>query len=53
MDAARVLIEKGANLEAAIEVRIHSHASIHARTQIFILTHTCTHLPETAQSSLV
>jgi ankyrin repeat protein len=33
MEAVRVLIEKGANLEAADKVRIHSHATTHALSQ--------------------
>ena len=39
MEAVRVLIEKGANLEAADKVRIHSHATTHARSQTLIQTH--------------
>jgi hypothetical protein len=31
VEAVRVLIEKGALIEAADEVRLHSHASTHAR----------------------
>jgi hypothetical protein len=30
VEAMRVLIEKGANLEATSSVRIHSHATTHA-----------------------
>jgi ankyrin repeat protein len=41
VEAVRVLIEKGANLEAANKVRIHSHATTHARSQT--LTHTRMH----------
>jgi hypothetical protein len=33
-----VLIEKGALIEAATEVRIHSHATTHARSQALIKT---------------
>jgi hypothetical protein len=33
VEAVRVLIEKGANLEAADKVHIHSHATTHARSQ--------------------
>ena len=33
VEAVRVLIEKGANLEAANKVRIHSHATAPARSQ--------------------
>ena len=40
-DAVRVLIEKGALIEAADKVRIHSHATTHARSQNLIHTHTC------------
>jgi hypothetical protein len=38
VDAMRVLIEKGALIEAADEVRIHSHATTHARSQSLIYT---------------
>ena len=38
VEAMQVLIEKGANLEAAEEVRIHSHATTHARSQTLIHT---------------
>jgi hypothetical protein len=38
VDAMRVLIEKGALIEAADEVRIHSHTSTHARSQTLIHT---------------
>ena len=38
VEAVRVLIEKGANVEAADEVRIHSHATTHARSQTLIHT---------------
>jgi hypothetical protein len=31
VEAVRVLIEKGALIEAANKVRIHSHATTHAR----------------------
>jgi hypothetical protein len=31
VEAVRVLIEKGALIEAADKVRIHSHATTHAR----------------------
>ncbi len=34
----RVLIEKGALIEAASNVRIHSHASTHVRSQTLIHT---------------
>ncbi len=37
-EAVRVLIEKGALIEAASNVRIHSHATTHARSQILIHT---------------
>jgi hypothetical protein len=39
VEAVRVLIEKGANLEAANKVRIHSHATTHARSQTLIHMH--------------
>ncbi len=39
VEAMRVLIEKGALIEAADEVRIHSHATTHARSQSLIHTH--------------
>ena len=39
VEALRVLIEKGALIEAADEVRIHSHANTHARSQALIHTH--------------
>ncbi len=35
----RVLIEKGALIEAAEKVRIHSHATTHARSQSIIHKH--------------
>ena len=38
MEAIQVLIEKGALIEAADEVRIHSHATTHARAQTLIHT---------------
>jgi hypothetical protein len=41
VEAVRVLIEKGANLEAANKVRIDSHATAHARSHT--LTHTHMH----------
>ena len=41
VEATRVLIEKGALIEAAEKVRIHSHATTHARSQTRI--HTCMH----------
>ncbi len=53
VEAMRVLIEKGALIEAAQEVRIHSHATTHARSQALMHTRTCTHWPANAQSSLV
>jgi hypothetical protein len=53
VDAMRVLIEKGALIEAADKVRIHSHATTHARSLTLIHTHACTHWPANAQSSLV
>ncbi len=53
VEAMRVLIEKGALIEAATNVRIHSHAKTHARSQTLIHTRTCTHWPANAQSSLV
>ncbi len=39
VQAMRVLIENGALIEAATEVRIHSHGSTHARSQALIHTH--------------
>ncbi len=44
VEAVRVLIEKGAKVEAADTVRIHSHATTHARSQTLIHTHTHTHM---------
>ena len=38
VEAIQVLIEKGALIEAAEEVRIHSHATTHARSQTLIHT---------------
>jgi hypothetical protein len=38
VEAVRVLIEQGALIEAADEVRIHSHATTHARSQALIHT---------------
>jgi hypothetical protein len=38
VEAMRALIEKGALIEAADEVRIHSHATTHARSQTLIHT---------------
>ena len=38
VEAVQVLIEKGALIEAADEVRIHSHATTHARSQTLIHT---------------
>ena len=38
VEAMRVLIEKGALIEAADEVRIHSHATTHARSEPLIHT---------------
>jgi hypothetical protein len=51
VEAMRVLIEKGALIEAADKVRIHSQATTHARSQTLIHT-CCTHWPANAQSSL-
>jgi hypothetical protein len=53
VEAVRVLIEKGALIEVASQVRIHSHATTRARSQTLIHTHTCTPLPANAESSLV
>jgi hypothetical protein len=53
VEAVRLLIDKGALIEAVDKVRIHSHATTHARSETLIHTHTCTHLPANAQSSLV
>ena len=39
MEAVRVLIEKGALIDAADMVRIHLHATTHARSQTLIHTH--------------
>jgi hypothetical protein len=36
VEAVRVLIEKGALIEAASKVRMHSHATTHARSQTLI-----------------
>ncbi len=41
VEAIRVLIEKGALIEAAANVHIHSHATTHARSPT--LTHTHMH----------
>ena len=38
VEAMRVLIEKGALIEAADKVRIHLHATTHARSQTLIHT---------------
>jgi hypothetical protein len=38
VEAIQVLIEKGAVIEAAEEVRIHSHATTHARSQTLLHT---------------
>ena len=38
VEAVRALIEKGALIEAASNVRIHSHATTHARSQTLIHT---------------
>ena len=38
VEAVRVLIEKGALIEAATNVRIHSHATTTARSQTLIHT---------------
>jgi hypothetical protein len=38
VQAMHVLIEKGANVEAANKVRIHLHATTHARSQALIHT---------------
>jgi hypothetical protein len=47
VEAMRVLIEKGALIEAAEEVRLHSHATTHARSQsLNTHTHACTGLRE-------
>ena len=40
VEAMRALIEKGALIEAATKVRVHSHATTHARSQPLIHTHT-------------
>ena len=39
VEAMRVLIEKDALIEAANEVRTHSHATTHARSQTRMHTH--------------
>ena len=39
VEAVQVLIEKGALIEAANQVRIHSHATTHTRSQTLIHTH--------------
>jgi hypothetical protein len=39
VEAMRVLIENGALIEAATKVRVHSHATTHARSQTLIHTH--------------
>jgi hypothetical protein len=41
VEAVRVLLKKGANLETASKVRIHSQATTHERSQT--LTHTRMH----------
>ncbi len=38
MEAVQVLIEKGALIEAADKVRIHSHATTYSRSQALIHT---------------
>ncbi len=39
VEAVRVLTEKGALIEAATEVRMHSHATTHARSHTLIHSH--------------
>ena len=39
VEAVRLLIEKGALIEAANQVRIHSHGTTHTRSQTLIHTH--------------
>jgi ankyrin repeat protein len=51
VDAMRVLIEKGALIEAADKVRIHSHATTHSRSQTLI--HTRMHTLACEWSNLV
>ncbi len=53
VEAMRVLIEKGALIEAANEVRIHLHATTHARSQslIYLRMHALTCEPHTLVSS--
>ena len=53
VEAMRVLIEKGALIEAANNVRIHSRASTHARVTNPHTHNACSHWPSNAQSSLV
>ena len=53
VEAVRVLIEKGALIEAADKVRIRSHAITYVRSQSLIHTHTCRHWAANALSSLV
>jgi hypothetical protein len=53
VEAVRVLIEKGANLEAADKVRIHSHATTHMHAHNPSYTYTCIPFPANAQSSPV
>ena len=49
VEAMRVLIEKGALIEAADKVRMQLHMRAHKPSY----THACTHRPANAQSSLV
>ena len=53
MEAVRVLIEKGALIEAVNKVRLHSHATTHLRAQTLIHTrmHTRACEPHTLVSS--
>jgi hypothetical protein len=51
VEAVRVLIEKGALIDAVNEVRIHSQPHMRAHKPSY--THTGTHLPANTQSSLV
>ena len=53
VEAMRVLIEKGALIEAATNVRIQTRMQPHMRAHKPSYTHACTHWPANAESSLV
>ncbi len=53
MEAVRVLIENGANLEAVDEVYVYTRMQPHMRAHKPSYKHTCTHWLPNAQSRLV